>query len=320
MELMGAVGPLQRVTLMLNSETNLRTLKRVNRERRKQTGALREAIRELSKDPDGNETKMSEKTERRITIERGSVKSTATLSTLGCLPTDLLPIKLTRVSVGYKPSDPVLQHISVVIPQGSLVAVVGPHGHGKATFLRLLAGQLLPQKGEVFIATHLRVLQVHQDPMVLDLTLFENLTFGEKGADRERVVRIMRRLDLDRLVAELDEPLSVWINHSTSTEITAIHLARALVANPEVLVLHRPLLNFDDTSRAKILEILHDYVESRGVELPEAELAKRRLRTCIMSTASKAAALSAAMVLKVEEKGVTEVTSGVADLDYLDIS
>merc|ERR1712096_337328 len=175
-----------------------------------------------------------------------------------------------------------------------------------------MGNQLLPTKGEVFVPTHLRVLQVSQDPMLVDLTLMENLTFGDARADRDRVIRIMRRLNLHegktKLMDKLDDKMNTWYNLSTSTEIMSIHLARALVANPEVLILHRPMLSFDEQGRAIVRELLHDYVEHRGVELPADEMLSRRLRTCIISTADRKFIQTADMVLVVKDHTVFEAT------------
>jgi len=72
--------------------------------------------------------------------------------------------------------------VNLSVQQGKIVAVVGPHGSGKAMFLKLMGHSLFPDKGAIFIPTHLRILQVTQEPLMMNTSLWKNLIFGVQDA------------------------------------------------------------------------------------------------------------------------------------------
>ena len=80
--------------------------------------------------------------------------------------------------------------------QGTLVCLIGPHRGGKTTFLKLLAELSFPQEGRKFIPSHIRVLHVSQDPVLLRDGLFKNVTLGSERVDVARVYTIVERLKL----------------------------------------------------------------------------------------------------------------------------
>merc|ERR1712054_137713 len=84
----------------------------------------------------------------------------------------------------------VIQADDLTLPQGSIVAVVGPHNGGKSTFLKLVSQIKFPKVGEIFIPTHLRVLNVSYEPILMEMSLYDNLAFGDERCDPDRVRRI----------------------------------------------------------------------------------------------------------------------------------
>merc|ERR1719421_1941423 len=101
---------------------------------------------------------------------------------------DLIKLKVTGASFGYVPKVPVLSNINVEVEQGKLVAIVGDHGSGKTTFLRLLGHTLFPDEGMVFVPTHLRILHVAQEPCIMQQSAWKNLIFGRPNAVPKRVL------------------------------------------------------------------------------------------------------------------------------------
>merc|ERR1711937_1004678 len=117
--------------------------------------------------------------------------------------------------------------------------------------------RMLPTKGDVFVPMHLRVLYVSQEPAVLSLTPYHNLTLGlPQGSkpDHNRIHDILTTLGmvetLEYLRTHLDkEPTDVkewgflpsheqvWTSFISATEYRLFHLARAFVTNSEVMVL-----------------------------------------------------------------------------------
>ena len=107
-------------------------------------------------------------------------------------PVDFVPLKCGNVSFSYtryggKETLPVLMNMSAEIPQGAVVCVCGPQGHGKSTFLQLMGQVLIPDTGEVFVPPHLRVLHVSSEVYFIAEDIKVNLFFG-RGKDTVLVV------------------------------------------------------------------------------------------------------------------------------------
>ncbi|CAK0834514.1 unnamed protein product [Prorocentrum cordatum] len=148
-----AVEPIQDMTVFMNLPTDLRSNKRVNRQRRSRT--------KLERSPD----RLAELRRRTGTQ----------------FPTDAIPISVDGVSFSYPGATaPAIERFQVSVPQGKLVAVVGPRREGKSTVLRLLGLVETPSEGEIFVPAHLRILHVSQIPMLLDAPPWENLAVGRR--------------------------------------------------------------------------------------------------------------------------------------------
>ena len=103
-------------------------------------------------------------------------------------PTDFIPFHFQDVGFSFPSGKAVLKGVDLTVLQGSMVAIElgGDHGGGRQTFLRLIAHELFPSKGEIFIPTHLRILHVSQEPLILDGSMLQNLTFGCNIATRDK--------------------------------------------------------------------------------------------------------------------------------------
>ncbi|OLP94038.1 hypothetical protein AK812_SmicGene23990 [Symbiodinium microadriaticum] len=101
----------------------------------------------------------------------------------------------------------------LVVNQGEFIALVGLHGHGKSSILKMFGGELLPGDGNLpgfFVPPHLRVLHVGTEPGLFHGTLYDNLVFGVDGggaeyrdAARERVRHVCRLLALPKEILNL---------------------------------------------------------------------------------------------------------------------
>jgi len=194
-----------------------------------------------------------------------------------------------------------IQPFNVQFHQGRLIALLGPHGEGKSTFMRTIGGFSMPRlrAGSIFfIPAHLRVLHIPAEPMFFKGTLYGNLIFGcshgDPDADRGRVRRICERLTLPAHIVSLIELSDAdaasedvhWHHNLSQTQRYLLCIGRALVANPEILVIHKPtgLLNEDAT--VATLKLLREFVDKRGIEQEEGRMHMRRPRTCIFTTST----------------------------------
>jgi len=79
-----------------------------------------------------------------------------------------------------------------------------------------------------------------------------------------------------------------WFQAFSSTELSKFCLARALIANSEILILHKPFTSFEDEAKEQVARSLHEHVRSRGMALPTDTLIMRRPRTCFYSVVDPA--------------------------------
>lgn len=156
---------------------------------------------------------------------------------------------------------PVLDVPSFRLAEEELVAVIGPNGSGKSSLLLTLMGLLPRAAGRVLfrgravageaetVAFRRRMALVLQEPLLFDTTVFENVATGlrlrgaGRAETRERVHAYLERFHLGPLAARAARKLS-------GGEARRVCLARALVVEPEVVLLDEPFAGLDPGARA----------------------------------------------------------------------
>ncbi len=171
----------------------------------------------------------------------------------------------------------VLQDVSIEVPAGSSLAVVGATGSGKSTLARLVSRSADPQIGSVHIGgvdvRHVaernlrhRVQLVPQDPFLFDLSIGENIALGVPELPQSLLTAAIERLGLSDWIAQLPEGLATTVGERGSAlsagERQLVALVRAEVMAPEVLVLDEATSSVDAGTEARLAATIDEL--SRG--------------------------------------------------------
>ena len=188
-------------------------------------------------------------------------------------------LELRNVSFGYDPEVPIVTDLSVKIAPGSITALLGPNGCGKSTAAKLLLGFYRPDKGGAFVEdvpydevnlhqlrTQLGVVQ--QEPVLLPGTIRDNITYG-RTVSEEQLNLALEAAGANLVVAALPDGLETVVGEHgkllSGGQRQRIAIARALVAQPKLLVLDEPTNHLDAHAIATLLGQIERLGDDIGV-------------------------------------------------------
>lgn len=169
--------------------------------------------------------------------------------------------------------EPVLQDVQFTLNHKEFLAMIGPNGGGKTTLLKLMLGLLEADRGEIRIfgrppkqAAH-RIGYVPQDihinknfPIsVLDVVLMGRLKSGISWSHHKKDDRIAAELALEKV--EMEQFKDRHIDELSGGQRQRVFIARALVTEPEILILDEPTASVDTKGQTEIYTILKDLNE-----------------------------------------------------------
>jgi ABC-type multidrug transport system fused ATPase/permease subunit len=177
-------------------------------------------------------------------------------------------VDFVDVSFAYDET-PVLDGVTLSIPYGRAVGIVGTTGSGKSTLLDMMTGLLEPRTGSVLVsgqpmhdvrrAWFRSVAVVPQQVMLLDAPLWENVALGRdfETVDRDALAFALRAADLDSVVAELPEgvhtPLGERGVRLSGGQRQRVAIARALYRDPSVLILDEATSALDNETERTVM-------------------------------------------------------------------
>jgi ATP-binding cassette, subfamily B, bacterial len=197
------------------------------------------------------------------------------------LPPAAGAIDMDGVSFTYPgASRPALEDVSVAIPAGSTVAVVGANGSGKSTLLRLLMRYYDPQQGTISIdgwpllditqrSLREQIGVVLQGNFIFNDTIAENIRIGRPQATDDEVVRGARQAELHDWALTLADGLDTVVGESggrlSGGQRQRLAIARAMIREPRILLLDEVTTALDPITESAIHEMLNRVGRSRTV-------------------------------------------------------
>ena len=202
-------------------------------------------------------------------------------------------ITFDRVSFAYEGAEkPVIDNLSLKIPVGRSIAVVGPSGSGKSTLLNLILRLYTPTEGRVTIdgvdirrvtrdSLRSSMAVVFQENMLFNMSLRENIRLGKEGATDEEVEEAARNAEIHSFIMSLPEGYDTIVGERGDTlsggQRQRIAIARAIVRDPSVLLLDEATSALDQTTEAAINRTLLESGEGADDDLfdPSTDLGGR---------------------------------------------
>ena len=188
-------------------------------------------------------------------------------------------IEFRDVSFKYPDGDEyILEHFNLKIPQGSNIAIVGETGAGKSTLVNLICRFYEPTSGQLLIDgrdarersqlwLHSNIGYVLQTPHLFSGTILENLRYGKPDATIEEINDALRRVSADGVVAKAENGLDTNVGEGgdllSTGEKQLISFARAIVADPKILILDEATASIDTLTEQNIQKAISEVIRGR---------------------------------------------------------
>ena len=187
-------------------------------------------------------------------------------------------IEFEQVTFGYDRDRPVLHDISFTAKPGQTIALVGHTGSGKSSIINLISKFYLPDEGRILIdgvdlneiqqsALHRQMGIVLQQNFLFHGTVADNVRFGKPDAAFEDVVRSVRQLDCLDLLASLPHGFDSHVGERGLTlsvgQRQLVCFARALLADPRILILDEATSSIDSHTEARLQAALKELLKGR---------------------------------------------------------
>jgi ATP-binding cassette subfamily B protein len=200
---------------------------------------------------------------------------------------DAEPVPITRGSIefrnvdfGYSNERRVFNQLSVTIPPGQSVGLVGLSGSGKSTFVSLVLRLFDPQSGQVLIdgtdirritqdSLHAQLSLIPQDPSLFHRTLLENIRYGRLEASDEEVIEAARKASAHEFIAQIKDGYHSMVGERgiklSGGQRQRIAIARVILKNAPVLILDEATSSLDSITERAIQTTLDQVMKGKTV-------------------------------------------------------
>jgi len=190
---------------------------------------------------------------------------------------DIPKVEFKDIKFSYT-DEPLIQDFNLKAPRDKMVAIVGPTGAGKTTIINLLERFYDPQGGHIYLdgkdtrsmtrdtlRKHIAI--VLQDTWLFTGTIFENIKYGNENASDEEVYHAAKMARADAFIRELPDGYQTILDESASNisqgQRQLLTIARAFLADPEILILDEATSSVDTRTEVLIQEAMNALQQER---------------------------------------------------------
>ncbi|MFU0536466.1 ABC transporter ATP-binding protein [Gardnerella swidsinskii] len=168
-------------------------------------------------------------------------------------------VTLEHIGATFKNNAKILRDINLNIKKGEFVSLIGRSGCGKTTLLKVISGLIKPDSGTINVTQHQAI--GFQDARLIPwLTVSKNVVFGMQGNKSE--LKSIAEKALNDM--QLNNYGSKWPSELSGGQAQRVSLARALVHNPELLLLDEPFGALDALTRLDMQDLLDNLRQKHG--------------------------------------------------------
>lgn len=190
---------------------------------------------------------------------------------------DIPKVEFKDIKFSYT-DEPLIQDFNLKAPRDEMVAIVGPTGAGKTTIINLLERFYDPQSGHIYLdgkdtrsmtrdALRKHIAIVLQDTWLFTGTIFENIKYGNENASDEEVYHAAKMARADAFIRELPDGYQTVLDESASNisqgQRQLLTIARAFLADPEILILDEATSSVDTRTEVLIQEAMNALQQER---------------------------------------------------------
>ena len=206
-------------------------------------------------------------------------------------------VAFDHVTFSYEPSVPILKDVSFHANQGQSFAVVGPTGAGKTTLVNLLSRFYNVDSGRILIdgvdiaGVTIRSLRkqmgvMMQDSFIFSGTIMDNIRYGNFSATDEEVIRAAKTVCAHDFIMEMENGYQTQVNERGSRlsagQRQLISFARALLADPKILILDEATSSIDTETEIILQKVLNELLKGRTSFIIAHRLSTIKNSSCIM--------------------------------------
>ncbi|MEF2247695.1 ABC transporter ATP-binding protein [Paenibacillus sp. IITD108] len=187
-------------------------------------------------------------------------------------------IAFDHIGFGYEKDKQIIKDLNIEVEQGQTIAIVGPTGAGKTTMINLLMRFYEPDAGKIMLdgvdfsrmsreQVRSRFAMVIQDTWLFQGTIYDNIAYGKENAAEEEIIQAARSAYADDFIRKLPEGYNTQLSEDASNisqgQKQLITIARALLADPLVLILDEATSNVDTRTEMNIQRAMKVLMKGR---------------------------------------------------------